>query len=349
MEEKESESTYVPNEFDESVKVELAGGKVARSHARYEKLPTNTKKGLLQSFRTFKNSVLTAEEQTQGQIQAKSEGLVGETPFLCFAEVDDLGNVASTIVITDKSASRTSKDEFEEYSYQEIRQARNGMEAVVNNSGTSLFIEGASLTQEKIRQMQMFTENAKLDIMADPNGLDAQSFQAYRQTLKSLGVDINVDTEDKGNYHTIGSNFMEKGIQSGMIAVYDKTKGYEAPESVSISTGTDKESSARVFRKTANGQYIDCESFQMVNGIPQYNLLTYEQIKEEARSQTIDVDAIERFEEFKQEDKETVPEAAVGINRDMERQQEREAQREQEEAEMDPNDPYARHADHGEL
>ncbi len=314
----------IEGEFDKSIKVDIQ----EQISTKYEPLPQNIKQGLRDSFKEFKEAILSTEESTNNTIKEQNEGTNGKNPFLCFVEIDSSGKIVSTIIITDKSAIKISKDENGDVTYQETRKTKNGMQTIINDKNGSMSIAG-NVSQEKIEKMKLFAKKSDKALLESPTNISDKDMSIYEQTLEKLGVDTNIDINNKQKYGRAGTGLSKKDsdIITGMSYIYDKSKDFSVPESICLSSMDNEKFSSRTFRRTQDGKYIDCSSFKVIDGQAQYKLVTFEQIQEYALktgySDSISQSFFNRYEQFSRKCNDLIPKAAVGIHDNVVQQHEK--------------------------
>lgn len=313
-----SAQTASENEFDKSLKVD---GIQQKSNINYSKLPQQVKKDLERNFEELKKSILTGENLKNNQLLLENEGSVEKSPFICYTEIDSSGKIQSTIIVTNKSISKTSKDENGDPTYQEIRKNKNGMEAIINEKNLSLRISGKALSQEEIEKFKSFSKNSDLALVGPPAKLAEKDYDLYEQTLKDLGVNIDINLNDKDKYTRAATakSRADSNVVKGMSCLYDKNQDFSKPESICLSyTDSSNKFLSKTFRKTQDGNYIDCSSFEVVEGKPKYQLLTLQQIHKYARkndfSDSVSHSYFKKFEKFQKEDNALIPKAALDIH-----------------------------------
>lgn len=324
-----SDKKYSENQFDESLKVDPSAISVAPN---FEKLSAEIKAELLDSFEEFKQTVLENDDIKRIK-QSQEEGQMGDTPFICFAELDSNGKLKSTIIVTKNSCIKTTEENDGSISYQETRKDKDGYQTIINDNRGSMYIKGNNLTQSQINELKDFSYKSEDNITKLPSKFDDETKSIYKQTLESLGVKTDIDVKNKEKYKYLASGKYHRNLDTGefesldeMCCIFDKESNSEKPEIIAINTKKEGKISSRKFRLTENGKYIDESSFKIVDGKPEYSLVDYEQIKQYGKQKEIDVNYMDRYNKFNSQNKPLIPEAAVNIHNAMGRKQEREQQ-----------------------
>lgn len=321
------QKTEQENAFNNSLKFDSNSIHVAPN---FQKLSNEIRMELLENFEEFKIAVLESDDIKR--IKAtQEEGKMGETPFMCFAEMDSDGKLKSTIIVSKNSCIRTSEDQDGNLVYQETRMGKDGqLRTVLNDKNGSLYIRG-KMSQEELTDIKKFSDRNQDNITKLPKRFDEQTRKEYKNVLDNLGVrtDINLDDEDKFKYLAAGK---PKRDNDGRISelneisfVLDKENLDSNPLIIALNTKKDNKIISKKFRLTESGKYIDESSFKMVDGKPQYSLLDYEQVLNYGKEKNLDVNYVDRMKKvLKDEQKSLIPEAAVSIHDAMAAKKEKE-------------------------
>lgn len=327
---------YSENQFDEGLKV---NSNSISAVPNFQNLSSEIRTELLNSFNEFKQTVLESEE-IQHIKQSQEEGKIGETPFMCFAELDSNGKLKSTIIVTKNSCIKTTEEDDGSISYQETRRGKDGLQVVINDKNSSMYIRGGNrLTQKKINEIRDFSNINRNSATKMPSKFDDVTTNMYKKTLQELGVkqDIDLNDDKRFSYAVAGkSNKINENTYrlDEIGAIIDKENNRGIPEIITINSKMDGKISRKKFRLTENGKYLDESSFKVIDGKPQYSLVDYEQIKQMGAKLNLDVNYIDRYKNFTKENKPLIPNDAMNIHKSMEIKQEKE-QNSQDEKQQD--------------
>ncbi len=313
------------NDFNSKLKVDSNPISV---RPNFQRLSNEIKMELLESFDKFKTTVFENND-IKSIKETEEEGIMGEIPFMCFAEMDLNGNLKSTIIVTKNSCIKNSEDDAGNISYMETRRGEDGIQTVINDNQGSMYING-SMSKEDIDMIKKFSSRNFDTITKLPKKFDELTREEYKNTLEKLGVKTDVDLQDKGkfNYVSTGKTIRNNGTiaqLNEMSCVFDKENLDKNPIIISINSLKDNKIVSRKFRLTENGKYIDESSFKITGGNPQYALLDYEQVINYGKEKRLDVNYFERARKFlNNKNNSLIPDAAVSIHEAMGRKQERE-------------------------
>lgn len=341
-------TSYNMDDFNESLKVENVSN-LSPSYD-FQELSNEIKAQLHQTYREFRETLEGSEEYIEmKEKEMYGEGYSGNMPFICYAEMGSDGKIEATIIVTEKSVSRTGKNSDGSKSYEEYRKDKNGYKAVSVSNGETAYVSSKNpIAKKDMEKIKAFRERIKNDINSNTNNMSKEELLAYQQVLKAYGVDdFQIDLKDKDKFASPATGcFGEDGRGSAITCVYNKEQNSSSvPILINIATEKDGKMATRNFRSVGQNKYIDENSFELVNGQPSYKIVSLEKINEIAESRGLDVSFFDRLKKHENEEKPMIPKTAEDIHDKFSRQAEKEKEKangEREEGEEE-GDHYPSH------
>lgn len=320
----------VISEFDESLKV---GTTPTLEGNLFSEIAAEARNNVLMNLHSFKNTVLSSEQVQKLQGKEARTGQAGNVPFVCVAEMDENGKIKSTIIVTDQACSKLTVDKDGKKTYQESRFVDGEMKTVINDEKNgSLFING-NVKQSDIDKIKNFASKNKEKTNEMRKFDDQEEKKAYLHILKQRGVDTKINPYDKDKYSYASSGRIIRGkevLLKEADFVFDKTNENAPPVTVSLNTLKAGKVSRQKYRLTADGKYIDENSFKLdENGNPSYIELTLEELKEQAMEAGFDMDYMNRFQKHQAQGKEMIPQGAIDIHEALVEEKKKQQEREQ--------------------
>ena len=270
----------------------------------------------------YKNAILSDETLNKIKNDEIRTGTIGETPFICTLEEN--GGITTTVIITDKSCAKI-KEENGEAIYQETRVGDNNeMKTILNTENTSLVIKG-NVTQNEIDSINNFSKGNKDTIAKIRDFGNSKDNDDYKNLLEKLGVNTEIDLNDRKNYMTSFSGRVKRGIDGNIrkleqiSLVLDKSNPEKDPLIISLNTLQSGKNIERKFYLTKNGKYIDESSVRNEDGNMRFAELTLNDIKELAGNKELDTNFIDKSKKINRENVRLIPKVAEKLHEETKR------------------------------
>lgn len=299
------------NEFEKSLVVgDVEPLNIPRT--QYQKLSLEQEKNLRLVLQNLTMADLDRFEEVNNAEGISSNG----EPFKCFATLDGNGD----LIVTPNKVIEIHKEDEENYDYSETRKGSNGFKKVnihtvhgISNISSIYYPEGFS--EKDIKDLDTFDNffgQPKNVIRLELQHMNNDEKAMYMLELQKLGINIKEDRlasiddmtkeqveASKANgslIHETGITYARKKngkLEKGMVNYFYSDKD-DIPQTIwTVSQeGNEREVVGKVFRRTANGKYMDSSSVEFVNGKIQYNLREYEDIQAELKQKVFDIDRI---------------------------------------------------------
>ena len=286
------------NEFEKGLVVDnIKTPNIPRT--KYQKLNLEEEKTLRLVLQN-----LTREDVDRFEEVKNAEGISSNgEPFKCFATLDGNGD----LIVTPNKVIEIHKEDDENYDYSETRMGDNQIKKVnvhtingISNVHSTYYSK--NITSKDIREMETFTSffsQPKNALRLELQNMNSEEKAAYMLELQRLGVNVSEDkladidsltkeqletAKEKGQLLNVTSAAHARKINGKIekeMANFLYSPEDEKPQTIwTVSQDANgQEFKGNVYRRTANGKYIDSGSVEFVNGRAKYQLLDYEEIQ----------------------------------------------------------------------
>ncbi len=299
------------NEFEKSLVVDNVAP-LDLPRTQYEKLNPEQEKNLKLVLQNLTREDLDRFEEVKNAEGKSSNG----EPFKCFASLDGNGD----LIVTPNKVIEIHKKDDENYEYSETRMGNNQIKKVnihtvhgISNIHSAYYPK--NITSKDIREIETFTNffrQPKNAIRLEVQKMNSEEKAIYMLELQRLGINIREDkladidsmTEDQveaakesGKLLHVSSATHARKISGKLekeMVNFLYSPEEDRPQTIwSVSQdGNGQEFTGNVYRRTANGKYIDSGSIEFVGGRVKYQMLDYEEIQTNLERKGYDIESI---------------------------------------------------------
>lgn len=343
------------NEFEKSLVVgDVEPLNIPRT--QYQKLSLEQEKNLRLVLQNLTMADLDRFEEVNNAEGISSNG----EPFKCFATLDGNGD----LIVTPNKVIEIHKEDEENYDYSETRMGSNGFKKVNIHtvhgiSSISSTYYAKDLSEKEVRDVDTFVNffrQPKNAMRLELQHMNNDEKAIYMLELQRLGINVKEDRlaslDDMTKEQVEMAKAKDKLIHETGIFYARKRNGKLEKEMVNYlysdeddrpqtiwtvsQDGNGQEFTGKVFRRTADGKYMDSSSVEFVNGKMQYKLREYEDIQAELEQKGFNIDNINLQMEKNKELAGKMPREAEAIQERAENQRTRGEQENEYEDEVFP-------------
>ncbi len=306
-----STSARTLNEFEKSLKVQNISS-LNLPRTRYQRLDRSMSETLSNVLSNYLKINLNNFQEISGAEGFSNSGAA----FKCFSRMNGEGN----FIVADNKVIETFKKNDQNYDYSETRREKSGDRKVnihTSNGISRILILDmpSSMTSKAIRDFEVFSNffiQPRKGMEMEMGKMTNEEKAAYVLELQRLGIKPQEDSQNSFSklsveqidtkkqrgeiIRTYGYAHVAK-TREGIEKIFDAVQfvdNEETPRAIwsVIQTETEDKPNGKMFRRTAEGNYLDSSSVEFVNGKPKYVLRDYEAIMRELEKRGYDKNAI---------------------------------------------------------